>query len=304
MTSWRFILSIVSLFSASSLLEDAGASPARPDSDNMSLPTVYVLKCKDGAFYVGYSANFDARMGEHASEFGGSEWTREHKPLEVVERHEVANEDEGKALEKRLTLQHMMDYGVNKVRGAGYTHTRAYASSGLEAIVRSYAEAYDEDVDTVRDRFESALPLHYPDEFGGDTEHKAASLSDQSGEDEGAGYACASGGDAEASVRSFSDEEELDPREPEASKDETDGAIPAQLVAAEAEAEASHDGGAASEQVDDPNIAEASDDIVEEHDYIEDQGGDGFDGGYDDGGYGFDDSYDGGYDSGRYDDEY
>ena len=317
MLRWRFFLSIFSLFPAKALLEDAGPALARSDrGEHMSQPTVYVLKCKDGAFYVGYSANFDARMEEHASELGGSEWTREHTPLEVVERHVVASEDEGKALEKRLTLQRMMEYGVNKVRGAGYTHTRAYASSGLEAIVRSYAEVYDEDIATVRDRFEGAMALHYPDEFESDTEFKAASLPEESGEDEGyeAGDACVSGGDAEASDRSYSDNEEIHPREveAEASKDETSwgtmSALPSDAADAGPEAEAAaDDDGDAFHHTDDADDVEASGDVVLEQDYVIDDGG-GYDGGYDGGD--FDDGsgwggYDnGGYECGGYDDEY
>jgi predicted GIY-YIG superfamily endonuclease len=132
------------------------------------MPKVYVLKCDHGRYYVGYTADLEARIDEH-SDGAGSEWTREHKPLEVVEEYSVHDEQAGKELEKRVTLQHMMKYGVNNVRGAGYTQTRQYLRSGLESIVSNTASALAKDIDWVREQFTRSLELHYPEEVGGGT---------------------------------------------------------------------------------------------------------------------------------------
>jgi len=133
-----------------------------------TMPKVYVLKCEHGRYYVGYTADLEARIDEH-SEGAGSEWTREHKPLEVVEEYSVHDEQAGKELEKKVTLQHMMKYGVNNVRGAGYTQTRQYLHSGLESIVNNTASALAKDIDWVREQFTRSLVLHYPNELGGGT---------------------------------------------------------------------------------------------------------------------------------------
>ena len=135
-----------------------------------TMPKVYVLKCEHGRYYVGYTADLEARIDEHSGG-AGSEWTREHKPLEVVEEYAVHDEQAGKELEKMVTLQHMMKYGVNNVRGAGYTQTRQYLSSGLESIVSNTASALAKDIDWVREQFTRSLELHYPEEFDGGTVH-------------------------------------------------------------------------------------------------------------------------------------
>lgn len=44
---------------------------------------VYILLCRDGSFYTGYTKNIDARTRRHASG-KGARYTRMHKPKKVA----------------------------------------------------------------------------------------------------------------------------------------------------------------------------------------------------------------------------
>ncbi|MBM7588171.1 putative endonuclease [Bacillus pakistanensis] len=43
----------------------------------------YVLECKDGSYYGGYTTNIDRRIKEH-NEGKGAKYTRARKPVELV----------------------------------------------------------------------------------------------------------------------------------------------------------------------------------------------------------------------------
>ncbi len=75
-------------------------------------PLVYVLKLKDNKVYVGITMNFNLRWAQHQSG-EGSNWTRMHKPIEVIEI--ITNASAG--LEKTKTLEYMEEYGWENVRG-------------------------------------------------------------------------------------------------------------------------------------------------------------------------------------------
>jgi putative endonuclease len=44
---------------------------------------VYILRCRDGSFYTGYTKNIDARTRLHASG-KGARYTKMHKPEKVA----------------------------------------------------------------------------------------------------------------------------------------------------------------------------------------------------------------------------
>lgn len=69
-------------------------------------------------YYVGKSKNPGNRIEQHISG-NGSEWTRIHKPEEIVDTL-VQNID---FTELAITLQYMKKYGVDNVRGATYSTT-------------------------------------------------------------------------------------------------------------------------------------------------------------------------------------
>jgi predicted GIY-YIG superfamily endonuclease len=77
---------------------------------------VYALKLKNGKYYVGKSDNIEQRLQDHFSG-SGSAWTREHKPLKVMEvRKNVSRFEEDK-----MTKEYMEKYGIDNVRGGAYT---------------------------------------------------------------------------------------------------------------------------------------------------------------------------------------
>jgi len=73
---------------------------------------VYVLELQNGNYYVGKTEDLAERMKRHHSG-RGSEWTKLHKPIKIIEARVETNNN----LEKILTLQYMRKFGWNKVRG-------------------------------------------------------------------------------------------------------------------------------------------------------------------------------------------
>lgn len=86
--------------------------------------TLYVLRCEDSCWYVGISGNFKARWKQHHTG-RGAEWTKVHKPISVESTRQVP-EANAKDEERLLTVQMMLKYGVNFVRGAALTLSRPY----------------------------------------------------------------------------------------------------------------------------------------------------------------------------------
>lgn len=80
---------------------------------------LYVLLLEGDNYYVGITRNPNRRFGEHFSG-NGSKWSKLHSPISVISREEVLDEDIAKVHERILTLKYMKEYGINKVRGAGY----------------------------------------------------------------------------------------------------------------------------------------------------------------------------------------
>ena len=62
---------------------------------------VYILKCRDGSYYVGSTRSLEARIGQHQQGLG-AEYTRHRLPVELVWAHERERVDEAFALEKRI----------------------------------------------------------------------------------------------------------------------------------------------------------------------------------------------------------
>lgn len=81
---------------------------------------LYVLKLEHGCWYIGMSRNVDRRYKAHQK--GKTIWTKEHKPLEMVEVREtgLTSDSEAAICEDELTIEYARQYGVDRVRGGGY----------------------------------------------------------------------------------------------------------------------------------------------------------------------------------------
>ena len=82
--------------------------------NKMSETWIYILKCQNNKWYVGRTNDVKKRLQQHF-DGEGSEWTRLHKPIDVVEKIKGDIYDEDK-----YTLKYMGKYGIENVRGAAY----------------------------------------------------------------------------------------------------------------------------------------------------------------------------------------
>lgn len=90
---------------------------ARPKYEKGWKRQVYVLRCEEGKYYVGTSANVKKRVRRH-KKGKGAKWTKKYKPLELVE---VLDGD--LETEELTTLVYMQKYGIENVRGSKWCHT-------------------------------------------------------------------------------------------------------------------------------------------------------------------------------------
>lgn len=83
-------------------------------SSEHKMEKIYVLRCRDQHFYVGQTLNVDRRFAEHRDGHSGSEWTRLHPPIQIIEQTPKTSEFD----ELKTTLEYMKRYGIDRVRGA------------------------------------------------------------------------------------------------------------------------------------------------------------------------------------------
>ena len=82
---------------------------------------VYILYLEDEKWYVGLTHDVDRRFQEHC-DGRGAEWTRIHKPIEIVNRWQtsVHKRAEGEDIENKTTVEMMKVFGRQNVRGGYY----------------------------------------------------------------------------------------------------------------------------------------------------------------------------------------
>lgn len=79
---------------------------------------VYVLKCENNKYYVGKTSDINRRFQEHFYGTRASEWTKLHRPYEIVQVEDMVSEFD----EMRKTLECMKKFGINNVRGAQWSN--------------------------------------------------------------------------------------------------------------------------------------------------------------------------------------
>lgn len=77
--------------------------------------SIYVLELENGKFYVGKTTNPEYRLESHFQN-NGSEWTKLHKPVRVLEI--IKNCDDYD--EDKYTRIYMDKYGIDNVRGGSF----------------------------------------------------------------------------------------------------------------------------------------------------------------------------------------
>lgn len=76
---------------------------------------IYVLRLKNGNYYIGKTTNVERRYQEHL-EGNGSAWTKKFKPFaidKVIKNASPFDED-------KTVKEYMLKYGINSVRGGSY----------------------------------------------------------------------------------------------------------------------------------------------------------------------------------------
>jgi predicted GIY-YIG superfamily endonuclease len=62
---------------------------------------IYLLRCRDGSFYVGHTDDLERRLAQHqAGTFEG--YTRKHRPVTLVWSEAVGTREEALAFERRI----------------------------------------------------------------------------------------------------------------------------------------------------------------------------------------------------------
>jgi hypothetical protein len=74
---------------------------------------IYIIKCLNEKYYVGYTTNLEKRLEQHFNG-KGSEWTKLYKPVELYKKINSCDDFD----ELKYTLETMSEYGIDNVRGS------------------------------------------------------------------------------------------------------------------------------------------------------------------------------------------
>jgi len=139
---------------------------------------VYTLRLSNGCWYVGRTANLEARAAAHFAGEGAA-WTREHRVLAVHASERVAARDAA-GRESRVTAELMWQHGVSCVRGAQFCKTEAFTEDQEDELVAFLGHSLDKSYDTVRARLALQLGCGVCGRLG----HRAEACSEYSSDDE------------------------------------------------------------------------------------------------------------------------
>jgi putative endonuclease len=66
------------------------------------MPHVYILRCRDGTYYVGSTWDLDRRLHQHNHTDDGSRYTRRRRPVTLIWNAEFDSIEQAFAFEKRI----------------------------------------------------------------------------------------------------------------------------------------------------------------------------------------------------------
>ena len=150
---------------------------------------IYVLRCVDGAYYVGKTEKIAERFKQHrAGE--GSVWTTKHGVDAMVDLIECGDDD---CMEISVTLKYILKYGKDKVRGSIWcTETlsmqddklidRLLASWMFPKKVFKGAGLVDKDADAKEEEFAKEEPKRLKSAVWSTEEHEQFVRALKSGE--------------------------------------------------------------------------------------------------------------------------
>ena len=91
---------------------------------------VYMLRCRDGSLYTGYTPDLQKRFREHM-EGRGAKYTKSHPPIEISAAWQTDNKQDALKLEYRIKQlakakkeQLISDPDYNMEKGFGISATR------------------------------------------------------------------------------------------------------------------------------------------------------------------------------------
>jgi hypothetical protein len=88
---------------------------------------------------------------------GGSLWTNLHKPIRVLKVYTRVPCRYQLGIESQVTAELMLEWGVNSVHGAMYSHPRQYTHDDTEALVGFLGHYNDLNYKDIRKQLESEL---------------------------------------------------------------------------------------------------------------------------------------------------
>lgn len=84
---------------------------------------LYILKLKEGKYYVGITARSpEIRFHEHKNGIWAAEWTKHHKPQEIIYTEDLGaiTKEQAEEIEHKKTRELMRQYGWKNVRGGRF----------------------------------------------------------------------------------------------------------------------------------------------------------------------------------------
>ena len=101
--------------------------------------TVYILKLEDNKYYVGKTNNLRRRYMEHVSGKRSSAWTKKYRPIRIINTIPDAHCLD----EDKVTVEYMMKYGIENVRGGPYVSIKL-SQNTMNHIIRRIRMACDQ----------------------------------------------------------------------------------------------------------------------------------------------------------------
>jgi GIY-YIG catalytic domain-containing protein/zinc knuckle protein len=130
---------------------------------NVNGTSIYVLKCENNKYYVGKTYDIDRRYNEHAGQ-NGSEWTKYHKPLKIIEQIDNCDDFD----EDKYVLKYMSKYGIDNVRGG------SFSTVNLDNVTKEYLQRM------IRGSTDRCFKCGSTDHFVNDCEQDKINESNQS----------------------------------------------------------------------------------------------------------------------------